>query len=110
VIATLHTPDAAQTIQRIFSVFPAEQQNSITVQLANSLQALVAQRLLPPCLRQGSHPGLRDLHCHHAVAQSTFASGMWHLLYSEMQMGRKHQMQTMDQDLLEIYQRGRDHV
>ena len=39
VLATLHTPDAVQTIQRIFSVFPHEQQNNIMYQLANTLQA-----------------------------------------------------------------------
>ena len=47
VLATLHTPDVVQTIQRIFSVFPHEQQNNIMYQLANTLQAIVAQRLLP---------------------------------------------------------------
>ena len=47
VLATLHTPDAVQTIQRIFSVFPHEQQNNIMFQLANTLQAVLAQRLLP---------------------------------------------------------------
>ncbi len=47
VLATLHTPDVVQTIQRIYSVFPAEQQNSIIVQLSNCLQAIICQRLLP---------------------------------------------------------------
>src|ERR687888_2150437 len=47
VLATLHTPDAVQTIQRIFSVFPPEQQNNIMFQLSNSLQAVIAQNLLP---------------------------------------------------------------
>ena len=47
VMATLHTPDAVQTIQRVFSVFPAEQQNSITTQLSNSLQAIISQKLVP---------------------------------------------------------------
>jgi hypothetical protein len=47
VLATPHTPDAVQTIQRIFSVFPHEQQHNIMYQLANTLQAVLAQRLLP---------------------------------------------------------------
>ena len=47
VIATLHTPSSVQTIQRIYSVFPSQQQNSISLQLANSLQAIIAQKLLP---------------------------------------------------------------
>ena len=47
VMATLHTPDSVQTIQRIYSVFPSGQQNAIIVQLANSLQAILAKKLLP---------------------------------------------------------------
>ena len=47
VLATLHTPDSVQTIQRIFSVFPGEQQNNIVEQLSNCLQAIICQRLLP---------------------------------------------------------------
>jgi twitching motility protein PilT len=47
VMASLHTPDSVQTVQRIDSVFPADQQNSIVVQLANSLRAIVSQELLP---------------------------------------------------------------
>jgi twitching motility protein PilT len=105
VIATLHTPDAAQTIQRIYSVFPAEQQNSITVQLANSLQALIAQKLLPRASGAG-----RVLACEVCVATYAVRSHIRehnvHHLYSEMQTGRRHQMQAMDQVLLELYQRG----
>src|SRR4029079_14438116 len=47
VFATLHTNDAAQTVDRIVDVFPAEQQSQIRVQLAGSLQAVVSQRLVP---------------------------------------------------------------
>ena len=47
VFATVHTNDAAQTLDRIVDVFPAEQQAQIRVQLAGSLQAIISQRLLP---------------------------------------------------------------
>jgi twitching motility protein PilT len=47
VFATLHTNDAAQTVDRIVDVFPAEQQDQIRVQLAGSLEAIVSQRLIP---------------------------------------------------------------
>jgi twitching motility protein PilT len=47
VFATLHTNDAAQTVDRIVDVFPAEQQAQIRVQLAGSLQAIISQRLIP---------------------------------------------------------------
>ena len=105
VIATLHTPDAAQTIQRIYSVFPAEQQNSITVQLANSLQALVAQKLLPRANGEGRVLACEICIATHAV-RNHIREHQVHQLYSEMQTGRRHQMQTMDQELLELYQRG----
>jgi twitching motility protein PilT len=47
VFATLHTNDAAQTVDRIVDVFPAEQQAQIRVQLAGSLEAIISQRLVP---------------------------------------------------------------
>jgi twitching motility protein PilT len=105
VIATLHTPDSVQTIQRIYSVFPAEQQNSIIVQLANSLQAIVAQKLLPRATGQGRLLAAEICIATHAV-RNHIREHQVHLLYSEMQTGRKYKMQTMDQVLLEAYQRG----
>ena len=47
VFATLHTNDAAQTLDRIVDVFPGEQQAQIRVQLAGSLAGIVSQRLMP---------------------------------------------------------------
>jgi twitching motility protein PilT len=105
VLATLHTPDAVQTVQRIYSVFAAEQQNSIIVQLANSVQAVIAQKLLPKADGTG-----RILACEVCVATGAVRTHIReknpHMLYSEMQTGRKHQMQTMDYALLDLYQRG----
>lgn len=105
VIATLHTPDAAQTIQRIFSVFPAEQQNHISFQLSNSLQAIIAQNLLP--CADGKGLVLASEICIATPAiRSRIRAGETHMLTSEMQTGRKYQMQTMDSCLAELYQRG----
>ncbi|MBI3409522.1 MAG: PilT/PilU family type 4a pilus ATPase [Planctomycetes bacterium] len=105
VLATLHTPDAVQTIQRVYGVFPAEQQNNIRFQLSNSLQAIIAQTLLP----RASGKGL-VLACEICVAtpavRKHIREGDTHLLFSEMQMGRKFKMRTMDTALLELYQRG----
>jgi twitching motility protein PilT len=105
VLATLHTPDAVQTIQRIFSVFPHEQQNNIMYQLANTLQAVLAQSLLPRADGEG-----RILACEVCIAtpavRKRIREGEPHLLLSEMQMGRKHKMQTMDGVLTDLYQRG----
>jgi twitching motility protein PilT len=105
VIATLHTPDAAQTIQRIFSVFPPEQQNNVMFQLSNSLQAIVAQNLLPRA--DGNGLVLATEICIATPAiRSRIRVGETHMLVSEIQTGRKYQMQSMDSSLLELYQKG----
>src|SRR5439155_10120562 len=105
VLATLHTPDSVQTIQRIFSIFPAEQQNNVMFQLSNSLQAIIAQNLLPRADGKGLVPA-----CEICVATPSIRkfirSGESHMLFNELQMGRKAQMQTMDAALLELYQKG----
>jgi len=105
VIATLHTPDSVQTIQRIYSVFPSSQQNAITVQLANSLQSILAQKLLPRATGAGRVLACEVCIATHAV-RNRIRDQEVHMLYSDMQTGRKHKMQTMDQVLLELYQRG----
>ena len=105
VLATLHTPDAVQTIQRIFSVFPSEQQNNIRYQLSNCLQAIVAQQLLPRADGRGLI--LSSEICVATPAIRKFIrDGSPHLIYSELQTGKKHRMQTMDSVLLQLYQKG----
>ena len=107
VLATLHTPDTVQTIQRIYSVFPGNQQNAIIIQLASTLQAAIAQNLLPRADGHGrvlacevlvSTPAVRN----HIRERKEFN------LYSEMQIGRKLQMQTMDSALLAALPEGRN--
>ena len=105
VIATLHTPSSVQTIQRIFSVFPSQQQNSISLQLANSLQAILAQKLLPNLDGKNRVLACEICIATHAV-RNHIREQQVHLMYSEMQTGRKLHMQTMDQVLLDMYQRG----
>lgn len=105
VLATLHTPDCVQTVQRIFSVFPAEQQNSIVMQIANSLQAIVAQKLLQRADGQGQVLATEVCVATNAV-RNQIRDRSVHMIYNEMQTGRKHQMQTMDTAILDLYQRG----
>ncbi len=105
VLATLHTPDAVQTVQRIFGAFPAEQQNNIVYQLSNSLQAIIAQNLLPRADGKG-----QVLACEICIAtpaiRKMIREGESHLLGNEIQTGKKFQMQSMDGALLDLYQRG----
>jgi twitching motility protein PilT len=105
VLATLHTPDAVQTVQRIYGVFPSEQQNSVRYQLANALQAVVAQSLLPRSDGNGQVMAIEILIATPAVRKH-IREGNAHLIFSEIQLGRKLQMVTMDASLLELYQKG----
>ena len=57
VLATLHTPDAPQTIERIIDVFPPHQQQQVKLQLADCLQGVVSQLLLPHIIGSGAGPG-----------------------------------------------------
>jgi len=105
VIATLHTPDAVQSVQRIVSVFPAGQQDEIRYMLANTIQAVISQQLLPRA--QG---GRRVLCCEVLVGtpavRHNIRENSIHKMYSDLQAGRKHGMITMDHSLLDLYQRG----
>ncbi len=105
VLATLHTPDATQTIERIISVFPAYQQEQVRYQCANTLKAVVAQKLLP---RAGG-PG-RVLACEilnvNTAARSIIREGATHKLYSVLQTGLNQSMNTMDAALLDLYLKG----
>jgi len=105
VLATLHTPDAVQTVQRVSSVFPGEQQNAIIVQLANSLLAIIAQKLLPRADGRGCVPACEVCIATPAVRHH-IREQQPHLLYSEMQTGRRLRMQTMDSALRDLYERG----
>lgn len=100
VFGTLHTQDAPQTIDRIIDVFPAHQQAQIRTQLANVLQGVITQTLIPR--REGGRvvacevlvptPGIRNL----------IREGKNHQVYSAMQTGGKFGMQTMDSALTEL--------
>src|SRR3990172_3471993 len=58
VLGTLHTPDTSQTIERIIDVFPPHQQQQVRVQLASSLQGVIAQQLLPRVDGRGRVPAV----------------------------------------------------
>jgi twitching motility protein PilT len=104
VLATLHTPDAVQTIQRIYSVFPAEQQNSVIEQLTNSLHAIVCQRLLPKSDGHGRVLATEICIATPAVRKH-IRDHQPHHIFSELQTGKKYGMHPFDQSLLDLYQK-----
>src|SRR5687768_10608807 len=105
VFGTLHTQDAPQTIDRVIDVFPPHQQHQIRAQLANALQGIITQTLIPTydgksrvvaCEVLVPTPGVRNL----------IREGKNHQIYSAMQTGAKFGMQTMDAALVGLVRRG----
>jgi twitching motility protein PilT len=100
VFGTLHTSSAAKTIDRIVDVFPAAEKEMIRAMLSESLRAVIAQTLLKKIGggRVAAHeimlgtPAIRNLIRENKIAQ----------MYSAIQTGGQHGMQTLDQNLQEL--------
>jgi len=106
VLATLHTQDAPQTIDRIVDVFPPFQQQQVRVQLAGTIQGIVAQQLLPLKDGTGRIPAVEILVGNPAV-RNIIREAKTHLLYNTMQTSHKDGMRTLDQSLAELYMHGK---
>ena len=96
VFATLHTQDAPQTIDRIIDVFPPHQQEQIRVQLANTLQGVCTQQLLPDARRRADERRHARCSIPTPAVRNLIREGKTHQIYSVMQTGSAHGMQTMD--------------
>jgi len=95
VFATLHTQDAPQTIDRIIDVFPSEQQGQVRAQLSVALQGIMTQTLLPTADGSGRVVAAEILVPTPAV-RNLIREGKTHQVYSVIQTGGSHGMQTMD--------------
>ena len=102
VLATLHTSDAMQTVNRIVDVFPANQQNQVRVQLSLELLGVVSQQLIPKASGRGRVLATEFLIVNHAV-RSLIREQKIHQIYSVMQTGQKEGMKTMNQTLYDLY-------
>src|SRR6476619_2914465 len=102
VLATLHTNSAAESINRIIDVFPSNQQSQVRAQLAFVLEGVVTQTLLPKVRGRG-----RVMACEIMVAtpaiRALIRDDKIHQIYSSMQAGKKHGMQTMNDALFQLY-------
>jgi len=105
VLATLHTPDAPQTVERIIDVFPPHQQQQVKLQLADCLQAVISQLLLPKASGSGrvlateimiATPGIKNLIREQEIEQ----------IPTLMQTGSQYGMKTMDKSLKELFHQG----
>ena len=106
VFATLHTQDTAQTVDRIVDVFPPEQQHQVRVQLSVALQGIVTQQLLPTADGRGRVCACEILVPTPAV-RNLIREGKTHQIYSALQTGGAHGMQTMDAALVALVRQGK---
>jgi len=105
VIATCHTPNTIQTTERIVSIFPENKQSQIFSQLANCLQGILAQRLIPSVDQSRRHLATELLRMNPA-ARKHMREKELHMLINVIQTSRKQGMHTMDDSLLAFYERG----
>jgi twitching motility protein PilT len=106
VMATLHTQDAAQTIDRVIDVFPPAQQQQVRVQLAGAIQGVVCQQLLKTADGRGRAVATEVMVATPAI-RNLIREGKTHQIYSALQAGAKHGMSTMDSNLADLVRRGR---
>jgi twitching motility protein PilT len=104
VFATLHTQDCPQTIDRIIDVFPPHQQEQIRVQIAATLEGVVTQQLLPKSSGVGRVAACEVL-ISTPAAKNLIREGKTHQLYTVMQTGGQHGMQTMNSSLADLVRR-----
>ncbi|MGD2046821.1 MAG: type IV pilus twitching motility protein PilT [Gemmatimonadota bacterium] len=105
VFATLHTNSAAESINRIIDAFPAHQQGQVRAQLAFVLEGVVTQTLLPRARGKGRVAAAEIMICTPAI-RAVIRDEKIHQIYSLMQAGKKHGMQTMNDALQLLYMKG----
>jgi twitching motility protein PilT len=105
VIATCHTPNTLQTVERIVSIFPENQQSQIFTQLSNCLQGVLAQRLVPSANKKDRVLATELLVMNTAIRKHIRDKELYQLL-TAIQMGRKQGMHSLDDSLMELYEAG----
>jgi twitching motility protein PilT len=106
VFATLHTQDAAQTVDRIIDVFPSHQQAQVRTQLAGTLQGVVCQTLCKRADGPGRVVATEVLIATPAI-RNLIRDGKTYQIYSSMQAGAQQGMHTLDQHLADLVRNGR---
>ncbi len=104
VFSTLHTNNAAQTIDRIIDTFPSDQQDQIRVQLASSLAGIFSQRLIPR-ISGGMIPAYELLVANNAVA-NLIREKRTHEINTVIETGLQEGMIDMNRSLADLVRRG----
>lgn len=100
VFATLHTPDAVQTVHRIIDVFPAYQQQQVRVQFSFVLQGVISQQLLPKT--GGGLTLASEILLATPAIRNLIRESKSHQIYSAIQVGQKEGMKTLNSGLAEL--------
>lgn len=104
ILATLHTNDSAQTVDRIIDIFPAHQQNQIRLQLASVLLGVVSQRLIPR-IGGGRIPAVEIMIKNHAV-ENLIRENKAYQLDSVIETSLREGMMSLDKSLADLVQQG----
>lgn len=104
VFGTLHTRNAPATIDRIIDVFSADQQDQIRVLLANTLEAVISQQLLPKL--GGGRCAALEIMLGVPAIRNLIREGKTHQMYSTIETSHNLGMVTMDKSLADLYRNG----
>jgi twitching motility protein PilT len=107
VLSTLHTVDAAETINRVITVFPPYQQKQVRMQLASVIKGIVSQRLVPRADGNGRVAAVEVMLGTMTVREAIIDEDKTRQIHSIISSGISHYgMQTFDQSLLMLYKKG----
>lgn len=105
VMSTLHTCQASETIDRIIDCFSTHQQSQIRMQLAQVLECVIAQELVPNKSRDGRVAAFEVMIANQAI-RNLIREGKTHQIRNAILTGKSSGMQTMDSSLLRLYREG----
>jgi twitching motility protein PilT len=105
VISTLHTNNAAESVDRMIDVFPPSQQEQIRVQISNNLVAIMSQQLLPRAGQPGRVAAIEVMIANSAI-RNLIRESKAHQMHSIIQTAVNQGMQSMDQALRDLYKQG----
>ena len=107
VFSTLHTLDAAETINRVIAVFPPHQQQQIRIQLSSVLKAVVSQRLIPQSDGRARVPAIEVMINTPFIKDCIINKEKTHLIHGAIAAGTsQYGMQTFDQSIFSLYEHG----
>jgi len=101
VLSTLHTPSATKTIQRILGIFDPKEQETVKMQLAYALRAVICQQLLP--LAEGGRKAFHEIMVNTSTIQETILFGEFDKLQEYIKNGEYDGMCTMDESIYKAY-------